>query len=450
MKKKLLIYELNELPPRLLFEYIKLRPYSNFSYLYKNNYFLETYTRDTGELHPWVTWPSLYRGVPNYIHQIKYINQDLSIAKKYPPVWEELVEFIDVGIFGSLQSYPPPLKKNYKFFLPDTFAPDSQAYPHNLRKFQNFNLGLAANNKAFAKSINLKSLIELINLISIGQFKINSLSKTTIHVLKEFLIPKYKKRRQLIYPILGFDVFWKHYLEFKPSFSTFFTNHLASVMHRYWYDLFPDDYESDKEPSLFNSQSIIKALDISDKQVGIILKFIRNQNTDLWILSSMGQQAIDRGNYISELYLYSFSKFLEFLGFDPKRYTLLPSMQPDICISCASKDDLINMQKEIQTIVDIKGKQFIYERYNATGLRVNFFLSQNENLLAKNEFLHNGKLCKLSDMGLKLIDRDQGTGYHSPEGVFLATNNIFKLSGEQKDLPLDICKIKKMIKNFFI
>ena len=32
----------------------------------------------------------------------------------------------------------------------------------------------------------------------------------------------------------------------------------------------------------------------------------------------MGQQAIDRGNYISELYLYSFPKFLEFLELDPK------------------------------------------------------------------------------------------------------------------------------------
>ena len=76
-------------------------------------------------------------------------------------------------------------------------------------------------------------------------------------------------------------------------------------------------------------------------------------------------------------------------------------------------------------------------------------MSQNENLLAKKEFFYNGKLCQLSDIGLKLIDRDQGTGYHAPQGVFLATNNIFNLIGQQKDLPVDICKIKSMILKFF-
>ena len=57
-----------------------------------------TTTKDNGELHPWST--GLHRGVPNYKHNIRFINQDLVLAnKKYPPFWIDLgLARIDVGI----------------------------------------------------------------------------------------------------------------------------------------------------------------------------------------------------------------------------------------------------------------------------------------------------------------------------------------------------------------
>ena len=83
-------------------------------------------------MHPWSTWPTLHRGVSNHLHGIKYINQDLNKAKKYPPIWEILVKNnLNVGIFGSLQSYPPKLNENYSFYLPDTFAPGPEAFHQN-------------------------------------------------------------------------------------------------------------------------------------------------------------------------------------------------------------------------------------------------------------------------------------------------------------------------------
>ena len=82
----------------------------------KEGSFLETYTSDQEELHPWSTWPTVYRGVNNKLHNIRYINQDLTSAdKKYPPVWQILEKNnIDIGIFGTLQSYPPKSSKNYQ------------------------------------------------------------------------------------------------------------------------------------------------------------------------------------------------------------------------------------------------------------------------------------------------------------------------------------------------
>ena len=66
----LIIYELNEVPEKLLKKYINDRPHSNFAKLYKSGIFKITTTNDDGELHPWSTWPSLHRGVPNFVHNI--------------------------------------------------------------------------------------------------------------------------------------------------------------------------------------------------------------------------------------------------------------------------------------------------------------------------------------------------------------------------------------------
>ena len=143
MKRKLVIYEINELPRNLLEHYIRLKPDSGFARLVKNGTLLDTYCENEGELHPWSTWPTFYRGVDNRKHKINYINQDLTPAnREYPPVWQILNDKqISTGIFGTLQSYPPCNHKYCKFHLPDTFAPTSDAFPIILKTFQLFNFG---------------------------------------------------------------------------------------------------------------------------------------------------------------------------------------------------------------------------------------------------------------------------------------------------------------------
>ena len=128
-KKSLIIYELNEVPKKIIDYYISLKPNSNLNKLIKNGFFCETITDDVGELHPWSSWPTVHRGVDSSIHKIKFINQNLDHAKKYPPIWEVLINNkITVGIFGSLQSYPPIKSKYVRFYVPDTFSPKSDTF----------------------------------------------------------------------------------------------------------------------------------------------------------------------------------------------------------------------------------------------------------------------------------------------------------------------------------
>ena len=114
--EKLIIYELNEIPKQILDFYTNSYPNSNLAKIKKYGLEIDTFTTDQGELHPWTTWPTFYRGVDNTKHNIKFINQELD--NTYPPIWEILIKNdIKVGIFGSLQSYPPIIHKNVEFYL---------------------------------------------------------------------------------------------------------------------------------------------------------------------------------------------------------------------------------------------------------------------------------------------------------------------------------------------
>ena len=277
MTNKLIIYELNELPRKLLDYYVAIKPNSNLSKLKKTGKDLDTFTTDTGELHPWTTWSTFYRGVDNTSHGITSINQTIDCEKEFPPIWKVLIKKnISIGIFGSLQTYPPIIHKKVKFHLPDYFAPNYDAYPKNLETFQKFNLKLVSNNSGEVRSIKIIEIKYFIQCILDSSIRLRSLLKILIHIISEKLNKKYQKRRSLLQPQLSFDLYFRNLKKYKPEFTTFFTNHLAGMMHYYWLDIFPMDFQnSNKKPNLYNKESIIKALDIADKQIGSLLRFAK-------------------------------------------------------------------------------------------------------------------------------------------------------------------------------
>ena len=132
---RIICYELNEIPESIIRFYIKKYPHSNFSKLLNSSSFFKTNVSEKRHLHPWSVWPTVHRVVASSIHKINFINQDKKSANIFPPIWEYLAKKdITVGVHGSLQSYPPFLNKNIKFFLPDTFAPEPSAHPLYLKK----------------------------------------------------------------------------------------------------------------------------------------------------------------------------------------------------------------------------------------------------------------------------------------------------------------------------
>ena len=88
---------------------------------------------------------------------------------------------------------------------------------------------------------------------------------------------------------------------------------------------------------VFHKKSINKAMNIADNQIGQLIKFCSTNNYELWIISSMGQEAIKRKEEFPEIYVGDINKIIKALGLNPNQYELLPAMQPDLCISCKNK-----------------------------------------------------------------------------------------------------------------
>tara|TARA_Y100000589_G_C27192947_1_gene645563 strand:+ start:427 stop:1815 length:1389 start_codon:yes stop_codon:yes gene_type:complete len=449
--KKLLIYELNELPKDLLLDYIRLKPNSTLSDLYKEGTLKITETKDQGELHPWSTWPTFYRGVNNNLHKIQFINQDKTFAEKnFPPIWNILANNnISIGIFGSLQSYPPPDFENINFYLPDTFAPNSDAIPEILSSFQDFNLNIVGNNNAVTRGITFVDLKNFTKCLLKRLISPKTIFKVSTQISKELLLPRYKIRRSLMQPLLSFDPYLKQLKKFKPSFSTFFTNHLAGMMHRYWYDYYPRNFKNKvRKVSIFKKNSIIKALDIADRQIKTLILFAKENNYNLWIASSMGQSAIERGSYVKEIFLNEPQRLLKVLNLNSEDYKFMPSMYPDINIECKNQKANEEICSKIKLLVDSSNRQIITVRYKPESNSLNLMTNTSKKLIEDSYLFFKNNKIVLNDLGLELIERDIGTGYHIPEGILLTFGN------ESKDLLknyeiLDTTLIAPLILKYF-
>jgi len=429
----LIIYELNEVPWRVIDWYMRLRPNSAIAHLLSCTQTFTTVTKDEGELHPWTTWPTFHRGVTNSQHNIRFLNQSLIEAMPYPAIWETLSQAGKrVGVFGSLQSYPPPEKDAYEFYIPDTFSQGCETLPIKYAAFQRFNLRQTQQDSAQASAIQFDTSIasDILKMMTAG-LRLRTCWKLAFHIAKERFNPLYRTRRSVLQALVSFDIFQNALKESKPEFCTFFTNHVAGMMHRYWKYSFPEDFgimpvtNTDR----FHSDSIAFAMDIADLQVAILLAYVDSHKGCLMIASSMGQEAIDRGEYFGEWRIVDIQKFMKAIDWQAPTRDLL-AMQPDFNFSFNSKTDAEKFLQLTARLTDFAGKS-IWKRAQNIGNTVNLGLAPSQQALATGEvFLVNleGLPVKksISDFGIQFLKRDQGTGYHQPYGTLLLYGNGVK------------------------
>src|SRR5262249_57588519 len=145
--------------------------------------------------------------------------------------------------------------------------------------------------------------------------------------------PWQRVRRRTYQTVLAFDIFM-HQLEItRPDFSTFFTNHVASSMHRYWAAAFPTDYKefeyTDEWVDTYRGE-IAWTMEKADELFGRLVRFAeRNPEYQIWVTTSMGQEATEAKPTATQLYIVDVRRFMTALGFAPADWSQRPAMLPE-------------------------------------------------------------------------------------------------------------------------
>ena len=423
---KVILFELNEVPYKVIHHFCKLYPESNLAKVLRKGRKYETYAEDQGHLSPWITWPTVHRGVTNEKHFISDFGQDLNEQEKqYPALWNLLAKKgVKVGLFGSLHTYPMPGNAdNFSFYVPDTFAAGSECFPKKLETFQKFNLAMARDSsRVVSNKIPGKEAVEFLMKLPEMGLKFRTATEIATQLVDE-RINKWKVvRRRTYQSIIGFDIFYKQLESKKPDFVTFFTNHVASSQHRYWAAAFPDDYESLKLGrewvETYNGE-IVYTMKKTDAMIGKLLKFMeKNPEYSLWILSSMGQQAVEAKEIYTDLFVTNAKKFMDNFNLGSNYYELKPSMVPQFNVQIH-----VDKRKEFEdklATFRINGQQ-VQSRQKAEGFySLDIGFPNLDESKIRIDLMR--QIIPLEHSGMenvKIQDRCGATAYHIPQGSFI-------------------------------
>lgn len=443
--RRIVFYELNEVPNRVLRDFADARPESAIATLLNHSSCFETLSPDRGSLSPWITWPTVHRGVSNKLHCISNFGEDLSdVNEDYPSYLTLLARAgIKVGVFGSLHTYPLPASvEDYSFYMPDTFANGPEAFPPDLSSFQEYNLAMVDSSaRNVAKGVNVRLAKKFVaKSFSLGVSPSTAVSIAE-QIIAERLRPSRSSRRRVLQGRLSFDIFYSQMRKHKPDMCTFFTNHLASSMHRYWPARYPGDYKNLQLPDEWRStyrHEIDAAMSEVDRQLGLLLTYVRqNKDTVLIIAGSMGQAPVDRNEIVrTQLYIQDPIVFMRRLGCEPYEWEKRRSMLPRYVFQVSP--DKYNAAWNLLSTVRVGGKALSTKELGDGMFEVhlghaNLTESTSVGMINSSDetFVSFGLL------NTRIEDETGAYAYHVPEGIMLVFDPMSATSKRQAQISTD-------------
>ena len=418
---RILFLELNEVPQSIFEDSFLRCKYNKKLSSFK---FHSTISRDKGHLSPWTTWATVYRGVTDKVHKITDINQDVSeIDKDFPTITSTLADKgYKVGVVGSMHSASVPQKEyhKYAFFVPEAFASNYLCKPKTINNLQKLNLIMSkksarvVDNTLPSINILIKAAASYLN----HAYKFNGALSVIKQLFSELLFPWKKIRRRTLQSIILFDVFMDLLNTNNPDFCTFFTNHVASNMHRFWEAKFPEDYP--KEINLKRWKKRYKneidiAMQVSSYFINELVKYVdKNTDSELWILSSMGQAAVKDYSPQSMFWkINNLSVFINSICGENFQIEELTQMIPCYSIK-ADPDSIDQINNKLKNIKS--NSNFIIRSKTKTTLAFFFQDSHNDEIWFQDKSTKN----IIDVKGINKVNIDENTGssaYHVPEGI---------------------------------
>lgn len=417
----ILLLEINEIPWRLIDRYIERPEFANIRRFLKQAHQFTTVAVDTGELSPWVTWPTFHRGMNNERHGIKNLGQDPSTFKG-KPIWEEVRERGgSIGICGSMQSWPPIDPGEGGFYVPDTFAHDESCHPSYLNPLQALNLSLVRmNGRVVSRALpGASKILGAMTSFAKSGITLGTCARVAGQLLGENFDRSMTARRPIFQTILFWDVFRQHFnVRRPPQFSTFFTNHVAGVMHRYWHDVFPEDFPDSKNAENGSREPLMRfSLKVLDDMLAEVLEWAA-ANPELVVIfaSSMGQNAVHRGYHEGvELVVEDLALLMSCTGISRDEYSPLLAMVPQVAVEIANSEERARVRRVLEGAVCGEGTHFIGVQEIGSSLSITVHTPTLKQMSGDSFFIERRPIG-WSAAGIRKQDIEPGTAYHIPDG----------------------------------
>lgn len=427
---KIIFFEVNEIPWTIINRYIYRNPQSALARIVRGgvNYRC-AYDETISDLSPWRTWPTVHRGVRESLHKIRDLGQvrPSAIDQPYPPIWQTLLdEGKSVGIFGSLHSATTCKKQlsSYAFYVPDTFSDSYFSNPSDLEALLRLNHLMVQESKLnVSRNLPFKQLPRAILSLFKNNISPSALWQVLEQLCVEFIKKERKVRRRSLQSILFFDLYFSLLKSTRPDFSTFFTNHVASTLHRYWAATFPDDVVNGRVEEKWGQMyrdEVWFVMNILDKFLERLLRFMKvDTRYELWIVSSMGQAPTDFKKLRSQIELVNPDNFLKFLGIS-ESVEPVSAMFPQYNFKFKNSSlSFVRLSQNLLNSLTINGEKLSFRFKEPDFLSIDLGQPCNNADIAVE---YNGRFVDLSDLGLSLREVEGGvasTSYHVPDGVFI-------------------------------
>lgn len=455
--RKIILFELNEVPYRVLDRYRDQHPDGAIARILARGKQFESIAADSGFLCPTKTWPTIHRGVDNEKHGLTNFGQDLTeVDRAFPPLWKILADCgVKVGVFGSLFTFPMPSNlQNYQFYMPDSFASSSDAHPQAFEAFQRFNLKMSrASMRNVSGGVDVSSAVGLVPHVGALGFTTGTAARIAGQLLLERRDPRMKTRRRSYQSVLGFDIFFRHLKMKQPDFCTFFTNHVAAAMHRYWAATFPQDYQRfglEAEWVSCYRDEIDFAMGQADRMLAKLAAFVeRHPQYQLMVVTSMGQAALSAEPVTTCVAITDMRRFLNGFGLNEGDYEERPAMAPIFNV-VVPRPEKRNQLRDSLEHLHIDGHRFGKELYDGF---FEFAFGPLQNYQGPQTVELRGTRRSFDEVGLGNMPHEDGvylTADHIPQGAFVIYD---AQSGEPNEKRAQISTLDiapAILKNFSI
>ena len=429
-QRSVILYELNEVPWEILDLYASRRPQSSVATLLARARCQTTVNEDHHDLQPWRTWPTFHKGMYCDQHGSFDLGQDPDTFRG-ENIWDVAeAEGLRIGVFAPLQSWPAHEPRNGGFYLPDTFSRTPETFPPSLRRFQAFNLNMTREQgfSAVAPLDGRELALAGLDMLAKGTTP-RSAALILRQLVRERRDERFKAARPMMQALPSFDLFWRLHRKTRPHLSVFFTNHVAGMMHRYWGDAVPEyAMQFDYRPDEIFRRFLFEAMDISDRQLGRLIRYAeRHPEVVVIVASSMGQGPVPET-----------SNRLCYVVKDPPRLASVlelgpvqegTAMYPHLALIFPSAKAAKRAETALSSVT-VDGNPLFYE-VRVEGVSASCEINLDDEVRTadpRKEVIYralgpasNGRAGSVGEIGVEIATRLGGgnTAQHIPEGILL-------------------------------